>query len=213
MTLVITLEQSGFIGKSVWTYGSRSHLLILLLGRRLCRALFIGFLHRFPWSSLRLLLCYVFTSDRIAISRWHISTLDSMSPPRRPFEASLQAYAHKVPGGVLVTKLFRNRCLRCAGSAVFVQGCVGWGYIMNKITADSTEGHARKIFCVADDVGTEEALTNATEILSSALQTAYQCAEDPDSTQSPVIMTLSQLIENAQALVDAVLERDFPTAK
>lgn len=99
MTLVITLEQSGFIGKSVWTYGSRSHLLILLLGRRLCRALFIGFLHRFPWSSLRLLLCYVFTSDRIAISRWHISTLDSMSPRRRPFETSLQAYAHKVPGG------------------------------------------------------------------------------------------------------------------
>lgn len=99
MTLVITLEQSGFIGKSVWTYGSRSHLLILFLGRRLCRALFIGFLHRFPWSSLCLLLCYVFTCDRIAISRWHLSTLDSMSPRRRPFEASLQAYAHKVPGG------------------------------------------------------------------------------------------------------------------
>ncbi|AZE59935.1 MULTISPECIES: DUF6124 family protein [Pseudomonas] len=84
---------------------------------------------------------------------------------------------------------------------------------MKKSTADSTEGQARKIFCVADDVRTEEALTNATEILSSALQTAYQCAEDPDSTQSPVIMALAQLIENAQALVDAVLERDFPTAK
>ena len=56
---------------------------------------------------------------------------------------------------------------------------------LKKSTADSTVGHACKIFCVA---------------------------EDPDSTQSPVIMTLSQLIENAQALVDAVLERDFPTA-
>ncbi|MBV4454372.1 DUF6124 family protein [Pseudomonas azadiae] len=68
------------------------------------------------------------------------------------------------------------------------------------------------MFCVADDVGTEEALTNASEILSSALQTAYQCAEDPDSRQSPVIMALAQLIENAQALVDSVLERAFPTA-
>ncbi|WP_256660445.1 DUF6124 family protein [Pseudomonas sp. GL93] len=55
--------------------------------------------------------------------------------------------------------------------------------------------------------------TAATETLSSALQTAYQCAEDPDSTQSPVIMALAQLIENAQMLVDAVLERDFPAAK
>jgi len=84
---------------------------------------------------------------------------------------------------------------------------------MKNSTADFIEGHARKLFCVADDIGTEEALTNATEILSSALQTAYQCAEDPVSTQSPVIMALAQLIENAQALVDAVLERDFPTAQ
>ena len=83
---------------------------------------------------------------------------------------------------------------------------------MKKNTADSIEAHARKIFRVADDVGTEEALTNATEILSSALQTAYQCAEDPRGAQSPVIMALAQLIENAQALVDAVLERDFPAA-
>ncbi|WP_236468772.1 MULTISPECIES: hypothetical protein [unclassified Pseudomonas] len=70
--------------------------------------------------------------------------------------------------GILVTKLFRNRCLRYAGSALFEQGCVGRG--SNR-------------------------------------------AEDPASTQSPVIMALAQLIENAQALVDAVLERDFSTAK
>ncbi|MCK3825812.1 DUF3077 domain-containing protein [Pseudomonas sp. W2Aug9] len=83
---------------------------------------------------------------------------------------------------------------------------------MSNLDSDS-EFSPRKIFHVGTDVGTEEALTNATEILSSALQTAYQCAEDPHSTQSPVIMALAQLIENAQALVDAVLERDFPTAK
>lgn len=71
-------------------------------------------------------------------------------------------------------------------------------------------GEPRKIFHVSADVGTEEALANASEILSSALQSAYQCAEDPDSTQSPVIMGLAQLIENAQVLVDAVLERNFP---
>ena len=69
----------------------------------------------------------------------------------------------------------------------------------------------RKLFHVGTDVSTEEALTNASEILSSALQTAYQSAETPHSTQSPVIMGLAQLIENAQTLVDAVLERDFPT--
>ncbi len=85
---------------------------------------------------------------------------------------------------------------------------------MNMNNLDSaSEFSPRKIFHVGADVGTEEALTNASEILSSALQTAYQCAEDPDSTQSPVIMGLAQLIENAQALVDSVLERDFPTAK
>ncbi|OPA91732.1 hypothetical protein BFW87_19110 [Pseudomonas fluorescens] len=68
------------------------------------------------------------------------------------------------------------------------------------------KSHKSEIFHSA-----EEALTNASEILSAALQTAYQSAENPVSTQSPVIMGLAQLIENAQALVDAVLERNFPT--
>ncbi|MCF5545773.1 DUF3077 domain-containing protein [Pseudomonas salomonii] len=76
-----------------------------------------------------------------------------------------------------------------------------------------SEFSPRKIFHLGADVGTEEALANASEILASALQTAYQCAEDPDSTQSPVIMGLAQLIENAQALVDAALERHFPADK
>lgn len=85
---------------------------------------------------------------------------------------------------------------------------------MKKIISNPAgASNARKIFLVGTDVGTEEALANASEILSSALQTAYQCAEDPDSTQSPVIMGLAQLIESAQALVDAVLERQFPTDK
>ncbi|TLG91573.1 DUF3077 domain-containing protein [Pseudomonas edaphica] len=91
---------------------------------------------------------------------------------------------------------------------------------MKKITPNPTDvfnaesdGEPRKIFYVGADVGTEEALANASEILASALQTAYKCAEDPDSTQSPVIMGLAQLIENAQALVDAALERHFPTDK
>jgi len=85
---------------------------------------------------------------------------------------------------------------------------------MNMTNPDSdSEFSPRKIFHVGPDVGTEEALANASEILASALQTAYQCAEDPDSAQSPVIMGLAQLIENAQALVDAALERHFPTDK
>lgn len=85
---------------------------------------------------------------------------------------------------------------------------------MNMTNPDSdSEFSPRKIFHVGADVGTEEALVNASEILVSALQTAYQCAEDPDSTQSPVIMGLAQLIENAQALVDAALERHFPADK
>ena len=91
---------------------------------------------------------------------------------------------------------------------------------MKKITPNPTDafkaesdGEPRKIFHVGADVGTEEALANASEILASALQSAYQCAEDPDSTQSPVIMGLAQLIENAQALVDAALERHIPTDK
>ncbi|WP_236371433.1 DUF6124 family protein [Pseudomonas salomonii] len=85
---------------------------------------------------------------------------------------------------------------------------------MNMTNPDSdSEFSPRKIFHLGADVGTEEALANASEILASALQTAYQCAEDPDSTQSPVIMGLAQLIENAQALVDAALERHFPADK
>ncbi|MGB3126773.1 MAG: DUF3077 domain-containing protein [Pseudomonas sp.] len=88
---------------------------------------------------------------------------------------------------------------------------------MKKITPDATDqvkansdDEPRKIFHVGADVGTEEALANASEILSSALQIAYRCAEDPGSTRSPVIMGLAQLIENAQSLMDAVLERNFP---
>ncbi|WDU60890.1 DUF3077 domain-containing protein [Pseudomonas poae] len=91
---------------------------------------------------------------------------------------------------------------------------------MKKITPNPTDAfHAtsedelRKIFHGNADVDTEEALANASEILASALQTAYQSAEDPGSTQSPVIMGLAQLIVNAQTLVDAVLERTFPTYK
>ncbi|PHN18917.1 DUF6124 family protein [Pseudomonas sp. ICMP 460] len=85
---------------------------------------------------------------------------------------------------------------------------------MNMTNLDSdSEFSPRKIFHVGADVRTEEALANASEMLSSARQTAYQCAEDPDSTQSLVIMGLAQLIENAQALVHSVLERDFPADK
>ncbi|RMP68717.1 hypothetical protein ALQ18_02632 [Pseudomonas marginalis pv. marginalis] len=91
---------------------------------------------------------------------------------------------------------------------------------MKKITPKPTDAFnaisddkPRKIFNVGADVGTEEALANASEILSSARQTAYQCAEDLHSTQSLVIMGLAQLIENAQALVHSVLERDFPADK
>ena len=101
-------------------------------------------------------------------------------------------------------------CLTAGGGSAFTT----WSYILKKIISNPAgASNARKIFLVGTDVGTEEALANASEILSSALQTAYQCAEDPDSTQSPVIMGLAQLIESAQALVDAVLERQFPTDK
>ncbi|NWC90874.1 DUF3077 domain-containing protein [Pseudomonas sp. IPO3778] len=67
----------------------------------------------------------------------------------------------------------------------------------------------RRVFSVGADVGTEEALANATEILSSALETAYRCAEGQDSAHYRLTMGLAQLIENARALVDSVLDRQF----
>ncbi|WP_294733581.1 DUF3077 domain-containing protein [uncultured Pseudomonas sp.] len=74
---------------------------------------------------------------------------------------------------------------------------------------ETDERPPRRIFSVGADVGTEEALANATEILSSALETAYRCADGQDSIHYRLTMGLAQLIENAQALVDSVLDRQF----
>ncbi|MGC6371524.1 DUF6124 family protein [Pseudomonas sp. K2I15] len=80
-------------------------------------------------------------------------------------------------------------------------------------SAETGERPPRKIFLVGADVGTEEALANATEILSSASETAYRCADGQDSIHYRLTMGLAQLIENAQALVDSVLDRQFAADK
>jgi hypothetical protein len=78
---------------------------------------------------------------------------------------------------------------------------------------ETDERPPRRIFSVGADVGTEEALANAAEILSSALETAYRCADGQDSIHYRLTMGLAQLIENAQALVDSVLDRQFSADK
>ncbi|WP_233094148.1 hypothetical protein [Pseudomonas haemolytica] len=57
---------------------------------------------------------------------------------------------------------------------------------MNMTNLDSdSEFPPRKIFHVGADVGTEEALANASEILSSALQTATSAPKIPTARTHP----------------------------
>ncbi|WP_447776706.1 DUF6124 family protein [Pseudomonas chlororaphis] len=65
-----------------------------------------------------------------------------------------------------------------------------------------------KLFRVDPNLSTEEALSNACEILESAASATYQSTEDMPVTSRKVVLAGVRLIEMAQVLVEAVLERE-----
>ena len=65
---------------------------------------------------------------------------------------------------------------------------------------------SEKRFTVRTGLGTEEALSNASEILESAAVSAYDCSSRKQ------VLAVVQLIEMAQLLVDAALNRECPVA-
>lgn len=67
------------------------------------------------------------------------------------------------------------------------------------------------IFKVRPDLSSEDALVNASELLASALAIANERAFALGGSQSLQMFGLAQLIENAQLLVDVVLEKLSPT--
>ncbi|OPA86299.1 hypothetical protein BFW87_26535 [Pseudomonas fluorescens] len=67
------------------------------------------------------------------------------------------------------------------------------------------------IFIVRQDLSTEDALVNASELLASALATANEQAFSLSGSERLQTFGLAQLIENAGLLVDVALERLSPT--
>ncbi|WP_256583157.1 MULTISPECIES: DUF3077 domain-containing protein [Pseudomonas] len=63
-----------------------------------------------------------------------------------------------------------------------------------------------KLFRVNPNLSTEEALSNACEILESPASATYQSTEDMPATSHKVVLAGVRLIEMAQVLVEAVLE-------
>ncbi|WP_053269513.1 DUF6124 family protein [Pseudomonas chlororaphis] len=64
------------------------------------------------------------------------------------------------------------------------------------------------LFRVDPNLSTEEALSNACEILESAASATYQSIEDMPVASRKVVLVGVRLIEMAQVLVEAVLERE-----
>ncbi|AZE56141.1 hypothetical protein C4K03_3993 [Pseudomonas synxantha] len=75
---------------------------------------------------------------------------------------------------------------------------------------EQADGHP--LFCVRPDLSTEDALSNASEILESAVITAHEAGEHMSGVNREQLMTLVQSVEMAQMLVDAALAREFPVA-
>ncbi|SUD43603.1 Uncharacterised protein [Pseudomonas fluorescens] len=61
-------------------------------------------------------------------------------------------------------------------------------------------------------LSTEEALSNACEMLESAAVSAYDCTEYLEGSSRKQVMAVVQLIEMAQLLVEAALHRECPAA-
>ena len=68
------------------------------------------------------------------------------------------------------------------------------------------------IFSVRPGLSTEAALSNASEMLESAPACAYDCAEHLDGSSRKQVLAVVQMVEIAQLLVGAALERECPVA-
>jgi hypothetical protein len=68
------------------------------------------------------------------------------------------------------------------------------------------------LFSVRSDVSTEEALSNASEILETAAVTGHEAAQHMQGVHREQLMTLLQSVEMAQMLVEAALSRECPVA-
>ncbi|QJI27980.1 DUF3077 domain-containing protein [Pseudomonas sp. ADAK18] len=71
---------------------------------------------------------------------------------------------------------------------------------------------SEKLFTVRTGLSTEEALSNASEILESAAVSAYDCTGHLEGSSRKQVLAVVQLIEMAQLLVDAALNREYPAA-
>jgi len=76
----------------------------------------------------------------------------------------------------------------------------------------SPQASSKKLFTVRTDLSIEEALSNASEILESAVASAYDCTEHLDDSSRKQVLAVVQLVEMAQLLVDAALNRECPVA-
>lgn len=84
---------------------------------------------------------------------------------------------------------------------------------MKKPTPNPPEqAYSHPLFCVRPNLSTEHALSNASEILESAVVTAHGAAEHMSGVHREQLMTLAQSVEMAQMLVEAALAREFPAA-
>ncbi|MGE1156840.1 DUF6124 family protein [Pseudomonas kitaguniensis] len=82
---------------------------------------------------------------------------------------------------------------------------------MKKPTPNPPEqAHSHPLFCVRPDLSTEEALSNASEILENAVITGHEAAEHMHGVHREQLMTLVQSAEIAHMLVEAALAREFP---
>ncbi|MCP1463332.1 DUF3077 domain-containing protein [Pseudomonas sp. S3E17] len=75
--------------------------------------------------------------------------------------------------------------------------------------ADASQG----LFNVRPDITNEKALVHASEFLQSATALAYDYIAKLDDAQRQKAFGVIQLIEDAQLLVNMVLEREAPSAK
>ncbi|MGF6094941.1 DUF6124 family protein [Pseudomonas sp. 18175] len=75
-----------------------------------------------------------------------------------------------------------------------------------------TNGPPSRIFNVRPGLNPEETLTNASELLASAVSMGYQGAFELVGAQRDKALGILQLVEMAQMLVDQMLEQQYPTA-
>jgi hypothetical protein len=93
-------------------------------------------------------------------------------------------------------------------------------YCMKKVTPnpppssmdDTPQTPPNLIFSVHPGLSTEAALSNASEMLESATVCAYDCAEHLDGSSRRQVLAVVQMVEIAQLLVGAALERECPVA-